>query len=81
VTKDKVRIQGIPNPKTTKWTTLAQKYTAQAMAVASFEAKVGRLILSHLSINQNFESNLVALEEVYSGPLTIAEDLMCMSVE
>jgi len=39
------------------------------------------LILSHLSINQNFESNLVALEEVYSGPLTIAEDLMCMSVE
>ena len=45
------------------------------------EAKVGRLILSHLSINQNFESNLVALEEVYSGPLTIAEDLMCMSVE
>ena len=45
------------------------------------EAKVGRLILSHLSINQNFESNLVALEEVYSGPLTIAEDLMCMLVE
>ena len=45
------------------------------------EAKVGRLILSHLSMNQNFESNLVALKAVYSGPLTIAEDLMCMSVE
>ena len=45
------------------------------------EAKVGRLILSHLSINQNFESNLVALEEVYSGPLTIAEDLMCIAIE
>jgi ribonuclease BN (tRNA processing enzyme) len=45
------------------------------------EAEVGRLILSHLSINQNFESNLVALKEVYSGPLTIAEDLMCMPVE
>ena len=45
------------------------------------EAKVGRLILSHLSINQNFESNLDALKAVYSGPLTVAEDLMCMSVE
>jgi len=45
------------------------------------EAEVGRLILSHLSINQNFESNLVALKEVYSGPLTIAEDLMCMPIE
>jgi ribonuclease BN (tRNA processing enzyme) len=45
------------------------------------EAKVGRLILSHLSMNQDFESNLEALKAVYSGPLTIAEDLMCMSVE
>jgi len=45
------------------------------------EAEVGRLILSHLSINQNFESNLEALKAVYSGPLTIAEDLMCMPVE
>jgi ribonuclease BN (tRNA processing enzyme) len=45
------------------------------------EAKVGRLILSHLSTNQNFESNLDALKAVYSGPLTIAEDLMCIAVE
>ena len=45
------------------------------------EAEVGRLIFSRLSINQNFESNFVALEEVYSGSLTIAEDRVCMAVE
>ena len=44
------------------------------------DADVGNLILSHLSINQNFESNLNALKAVYSGPLTIAEDLMCLPV-
>jgi ribonuclease BN (tRNA processing enzyme) len=45
------------------------------------DADIGSLVLSHLSNNQNFESNLNALKAVYSGPLTIAEDLMYLLVE
>lgn len=44
------------------------------------DAGVGRLVLSHLSATQNFEDNLAALNEAYTGPLSIAEDLMCLPV-
>jgi ribonuclease BN (tRNA processing enzyme) len=45
------------------------------------DAEIGSLVLSHLSSNQNFEANVDALRAVYSGPLIIAEDLMCLPID
>ncbi len=45
------------------------------------DAGVGTLILSHLSANQDFEGNVAHLRSRYSGPLTVAEDLLCVTVE
>lgn len=45
------------------------------------QAQVGRLVLSHLSTNQNFQANLGFLQAEYSGPLTVAEDLLCVTVD
>ena len=44
------------------------------------DAGVGRVVLSHLSTNPNFEANLDHFRRVYSGPLTLAEDLMCLKL-
>ncbi len=45
------------------------------------DAGVGTLVLSHLSANQDFEESLAHLRSRYSGPLTVAEDLLCIAVE
>ena len=45
------------------------------------DANVGRLVLSHLMSNQNIENNVDALKQVWTGPLTIAEDLMCLEIK
>ncbi len=45
------------------------------------DAGVGTLVLSHLSANQDFEGNVAHLRSRYSGPLTVAEDLLCVTVE
>ncbi|PCJ24039.1 MAG: MBL fold metallo-hydrolase [SAR86 cluster bacterium] len=45
------------------------------------DAGVDRLVLSHLPENQNFETNLGFLQEVYTGPLTVAEDFMCLAID
>ncbi|MCZ6780702.1 MAG: MBL fold metallo-hydrolase [Nitrospirae bacterium] len=45
------------------------------------DAGVGALVLSHLSANQDFEESLAHLRSRYSGPLTVAEDLLCVAVE
>lgn len=45
------------------------------------DAGVGRLVLSHLSSNQDLEESLGHLRARYRGPLTIASDLLCVSVE
>jgi ribonuclease BN (tRNA processing enzyme) len=41
-------------------------------------AEVGRLVLSHISSNQDLEANLEILQENYTGPLTVGEDLLCI---
>jgi len=48
-------------------------------AEIAVDAGVGELMLSHLSMNQDFDANLATLKSIYSGPLLIAEDLMCVS--
>ena len=45
------------------------------------DAQVGTLVLSHVSANQDFEANLAHLRSRYVGPLTVAEDLLCVAVE
>ena len=45
------------------------------------DAGVGRLVLSHVSANQDLDQNLGHLRERYRGPLTIASDLLCVAVE
>jgi len=54
----------------------ARPSTWAKMAV---DAGVGELMLSHLSANQDFDANLAVLKNIYSGPLLVAEDLMCVS--
>ncbi len=45
------------------------------------EAEVGMLVLSHISSDQNFDTNLAHRRKHYSGPLTVAKDLACLPVE
>ena len=45
------------------------------------DAGIGTLVLSHLSANQNLEENVAHLRSTYGGPLTIASDLLCVTVE
>ena len=45
------------------------------------DAGVGRLVLSHVSANQNLEENVRHLRTRYRGPLTIASDLLCLAVD
>ncbi|MEO2194901.1 MAG: MBL fold metallo-hydrolase [bacterium] len=45
------------------------------------DAGVGRLVLSHVSANQDLDENVGHLRARYSGPLTIASDLLCVPVE
>ncbi len=45
------------------------------------DAGVGRLVLSHVSENQDLDENLGHLRSRYRGPLTIASDLLCLAVE
>ena len=45
------------------------------------DAGVGKLILSYVSTNQNLEENVAHLRSRYRGPLTIASDLLCLSVQ
>ena len=45
------------------------------------DAGVGRLVLSHVSANQNLDENVKHLRSRYRGPLTIASDLLCLAVE
>ncbi len=45
------------------------------------DAKVKELVLSHISSNQDFDANLKHLKSRYSGPVTVAKDLMCVAVE
>lgn len=45
------------------------------------DAGVGTLVLSHLSVNQDFEGNVAHLRSRYGGPLTVAADLLCVTVE
>jgi ribonuclease BN (tRNA processing enzyme) len=42
------------------------------------QANVGRLVLSHISSNQDLEANLEILQQNYQGPLTIGEDMLCV---
>ncbi len=42
------------------------------------EADIGRLVLSHISINQDLEANLEILQQHYTGRLTLGEDLLCV---
>ncbi len=49
-------------------------------AQIAVDAEVEQLMLSHLSMNQNFEANLAALQAIYTGRLSIAEDLMCVAL-
>ncbi len=44
------------------------------------DAGVGRLVLSHLMSNQDIASNLDALKQTWAGPLSVAEDLMCLQL-
>ena len=44
------------------------------------DAGAGRLVLSHVSANQDLDANLVHLQTRYRGPLTIASDLLCVAV-
>lgn len=52
-----------------------------AWAEIANDAEVGSLVLSHIMSNADFDANLAALEEIWTGPLTIAEDLMCIEIE
>ena len=45
------------------------------------DAEVKNLVLSHISSGQDFEANVGHLKSRYSGPLTVAEDMMCLGVE
>ena len=45
------------------------------------DAGVGTLVLSHLSANQDLDENVAHLRSTYSGPLTIASDLLCVTVD
>ena len=45
------------------------------------DARVGRLVLSHVSANQNVDENVAHLRSRYQGPLTIASDSLCLDVE
>lgn len=45
------------------------------------DAEVGALVLSHISSNQDFDANLAHLKSRYSGPLVVAEDLICVAVD
>lgn len=42
------------------------------------DANIGNLVLSHISANQDYETNLADLQANYSGQLTVAEDLLCV---
>ena len=45
------------------------------------DAGVGTVVLSHLSANQDLDTNILHLRSRYRGPITVAEDLLCVSVE
>ena len=45
------------------------------------DADVGALVLSHLSANQDFDDSLTHLRSRYSGPVVVAEDLLCVAVD
>ncbi len=46
------------------------------------DAGVGRLVISHISTSSTdvLEESLGHLRETYSGPLTVADDLLCVAV-
>jgi len=45
------------------------------------DAGVGTLLLSHLSANQDLDTNIVHLRSRYRGQFTIASDLLCLPVQ
>ena len=45
------------------------------------DAGVGTLLLSHLSANRDLDANIGHLRSRYRGPITVAEDLLCVTVE
>lgn len=45
------------------------------------DADVGRLVLSHLSANQDLDENVNHLRTRYRGALTVADDLLCVPLQ
>ncbi|MCB1671120.1 MAG: MBL fold metallo-hydrolase [Gammaproteobacteria bacterium] len=42
------------------------------------QAEVGRLVLSHITVNQDLEANMEVLRDNYHGLLTLGQDLLCI---